>query len=60
MADVALFPFIGWFFHIGLKYAPRFPYINAYYNKVCQRESIKAVWMPYWVETGPRDFLAHV
>ena len=52
MADVMLVPQLGILVRVGLKLGEKFPSLDAYYTRVCERASVKASWPPHWKE-GP-------
>ncbi|XP_046376800.2 glutathione S-transferase A-like [Haliotis rufescens] len=47
MADVFLFPYVAFFVRYGLD-IEKYPAMQAYYNKVKDRPSVKTTWPPHW------------
>ncbi|XP_046546345.1 glutathione S-transferase A-like [Haliotis rubra] len=47
MADVFLFPYVAFFVRYGLDIG-KYPAMEAYYNKVKDRPSVKTTWPPHW------------
>ncbi|XP_067666035.1 glutathione S-transferase A-like [Haliotis asinina] len=47
MADVFLFPCVAFFVRYGLDIG-KYPAMEAYYNKVKDRPSVKTTWPPHW------------
>ena len=60
MADVILFPGIAFLVRVGFKLAPRFPHLQAYFEKLKERPSIQASWPPHWKDTPDGTMLADV
>ncbi|XP_051811642.1 glutathione S-transferase A-like isoform X3 [Acanthochromis polyacanthus] len=49
LADVVVFPTIGYLFRFGLS-AERYPKLGEYYALVKERPSVKTSWPPHWLE----------
>ncbi|XP_051811644.1 glutathione S-transferase A-like isoform X2 [Acanthochromis polyacanthus] len=54
LADVVVFPTIGYLFRFGLS-AQRYPKLGEYYALVKERPSVKASWPPHWLENPKGD-----
>jgi len=60
LADVAIFPHIAISVRYGLELQKRYPKINAYYESMISRESVKKTWPPHWKESPRKTALANV
>jgi glutathione S-transferase len=48
LADVAFFPSLAYMKRLGFDLS-RYPRLNSYYGRLCQRKSVLASWPPHWL-----------
>ncbi|XP_013382676.1 glutathione S-transferase A isoform X3 [Lingula anatina] len=60
MADAIFFPSLAFLVRCGLKLAPTFPKLAAYYDAVSKRPSVEKSWPPHFKDTEGKPHLADV
>ncbi|XP_013390630.1 glutathione S-transferase A-like [Lingula anatina] len=58
MADAIFFPSLAILVRCGLKLAPTFPKLAAYYDAVSKRPSVEKSWPPHFRDTEGKPYLA--
>lgn len=53
MADVFFFPFMAWAWRMSLDFS-KYPNLQAYFEGLKDRPSVKATWPPHWNEGDPQ------
>jgi len=57
LADVSFFPHLALLVRFGFDLQKRFPKLNAFYENMISRESVKKTWPPHWKETPRKTLL---
>jgi len=60
IADIAIFPILALYVRLGLDLQKRFPKLNAFYEAMISRESVKKTWPPHWMESPRKTTLNNI
>jgi len=60
LADIAIYPQVALFVRFGLDLQKRFPKLNAFYEAMTSRDSVKKTWPPHWAESPKKTTLNNI